>query len=216
MLTRAQSAWNKIALLAIVDASFRNGRESLDNIEIQKLSFLTELDGKEANLKAAYFKFYRDKFGPYSKELANTVTRFERLGMLHQENRELLDRGRYLLRYVRPEIEKSDTGQEALRIISHIARIWKDYRGWSIKTGVYELPVPVQGMDNQMLRMPEIPLYTDILDPEVSTEREIAAFSDEIVDDICAELEIPSARIDADSEEVWLHSLDSLEAALAN
>lgn len=216
MLTRAQSAWNKIALLAIVDASFRNGRESLDNVEIQKLSFLTELEGKSANLKAAYFRFYRDKYGPYSTALANTVTGFERLGMLREENRELLDRGRYLLRYVLPEIEKSETAQEALRVISHIARNWKDYRGWSIKTKVYELPIPVQGLGNQVLKMSEIPLYTDILDPEVSTEREIIAFPDEIVEDICAELAIPSARLDVESEEVWRHSLDSLTAALAS
>jgi uncharacterized protein YwgA len=215
MLTRAQSAWNKVALLAIVDASFRNGRESLDNVEIQKLSFLTELEGKSANLKAAYFRFYRDKYGPYSTALANTVAGFERLGLLHQENRELLDRGRYLLRYVRPEMERSETAQEALRVISNIARTWKDYRGWSIKDKVYELPIPVQGMGNQMLRMPEIPLYTDIIDPEVSTEREIMVFPNEIIEDICAELEIPAARLNPDSEDVWRHSLDLLNEVFA-
>lgn len=215
MLTKAQDAWNKIALLAIMDASLRVGRDSLDNVEIQKLAFLTELAGNFKNLNTAYFKFYRDKHGPYSKGVANTVTSFEQLGMVRQENREILDRGRYLLRYVRPEVEKSESALAAFGLIGEVAREWKNYRGWSIKLKVYELDIPVQGMGGRILKMPDIPLYTDILDPETSGKRDTLPFSPEMVDDICAELAIPNARLDAASEDVWNHSLDALTAAFA-
>jgi uncharacterized protein YwgA len=215
MLTQTHIVWNKIALLAIIDASFRAGRNSLDNVEIQKLSFLTEIGARDQNLKAAYFRFYREKFGPYSTSVANAVTSFEKLGLINQENRELRDRGRYLLRYARPDIEKSETAMEALRLISDVSNEWKDYRGWSIKEKVYELDVAVQGLGGRTMTMPQIPLYIEIVNPETAPGRDITGISPELVADICAELAIPSSRLDADSEEVWAHSLEALKESLA-
>jgi hypothetical protein len=213
MTTRAQSVWNKIALLEVLDADFQSGRKSASNVGIQKLTFLTELVGRSKDIKAAYYRFYRFKHGPLSKELLNDVSYLERFNFIDSESRELLDRGKYLLDYVKPEIDASGLATEVVAIARSVAEEWKYYRGWDIVNKVYELSVPVDGMGRQRVRVSDIPIGTDILVPEWSHERDVQPFSADTIDDIQSELSIPWSDLDPDSEEVWRLASASLSAA---
>ena len=201
MLTRSQDVWNKLALLKIVDASFRVGRKSLDNVEIQKITFLSEMEGHNHNLKTAYYKFYRDKHGPYSKTLANTVNQLEKLGMIDQETREMRDRGKHLLRYVWPELENSKSVIRAVASIDRVAEGWKDVRGWTFKEKVYELSFPIQQYEWEKRTMHNVPLYTDILDPETTQDLEIDGIDVKLIEDIEEEFATPLLSLDKESEE---------------
>jgi len=213
MATKAQSAWNKIALLEVLEAAHNSGRKLVDNVAIQKLTFLAELQGRKVDLKSAYYRFFRFKHGPFSKELLNDVTYLERYGFIDPENRELLDRGRYLIGYVQTEIEASELASQTLGIINEIAENWKDFKGWSIVDKVYELKVPVDGMGQQKMLVADIPLNTDILVPDWSHERDVQPFSMETVEDIQSELLIPWSELDPESEEVWREASASFSAA---
>jgi len=215
MTTRAQFAWNKVALLAVLDHAHRVNPAAVTNVAIQKLLFLTELEGRKENIKAAYYRFFRYKHGPFSTELSWNIAEFEKGALIDSENGELLDRGKYLLDYVLPEIKNSDLGADVIGIIAKTSEKWKNFRGWSIVKEVYKLKVPVDDYSGKIVKIKDIPEKVDIIIPERSHEREFNPFPDDLVEDICTELSIPAARLDPSSEELRHVASESLAAALA-
>lgn len=201
MATKAQCAWNKIALLAVLDAAHRFNPAPVTNVAIQKLLFLTELEGRKENVKAAYYRFYRFKHGPFSTELSWNIAEFETGGFIDSESGELLDRGKYLLDYVSPELNKSDLAGTVAGVIDRVSERWKTYRGWSIVKEVYKLQVPVDGLGGQVVMVEDIPQKIDILVPDRSHERDFEPFSKNLIDDLEEELQIPARALDPSSEE---------------
>lgn len=213
MATKAQCAWNKIALLGVLDATRRVNPAPVTNVVIQKHLFLTELAGRKAGIKTAYFRFFRYKHGPFSNELSWTIAQFEKCGLIDSEDGELLDKGRALLNYVDSEINSSWAATEAMAIIEGTANEWKAYRGWAIVEPVYELTVPVDQLAGETMKVRDIPQKVDILIPESTKDQDVEPFDDQITEDVYSFLSHPA--VDLDSPEGWEASLASLDAAFA-
>ncbi len=199
MPTRSQDAWNKVAVLSLCD-EMHKGQWTIDNVHIQKLCFLSELRGREQDLKIAYYRFFRFNNGPYSMALANDVTSLIKQGFVDPESGELLDRGRYFYKYVHSDIQQSETAIHALKIIRETAQTWQKFKGWDIVNEVYKMTVPVDGLGKDML-VKDIPLKTDILVPERSNARDVSPFSSELVEEIQEELSSAPVSFDPDTEE---------------
>jgi hypothetical protein len=215
MATKAQIVWNKIALLMICDEAHRVNKSAVTNVVIQKSVFLTELNGRSKDLKAAYYRFFRYKHGPFSTSLSWDIAEFEKGDFIDSESGELLDRARYLLDYVLPEIEPNEVFKTVRDVIIRTAEQWKAYRGWEIVSKVYELKVPVDSLNGQQMRVSDIPMKTDILIPERSEARELQPLPEDLLDDIYSELNIRSDHLDPSSEELRVAGATSLETALA-
>ena len=215
MITEEQDVWNKIALLALLDGAHKASKVPADNFAIQKLGFISELNGRTHNLHTAYYKFFRFTYGPYSSQLANDVRLLESLRIIDPESRELTSRGKFLMDYISPEVEASDPAKEALNIIAETSKEWGWRRGWQIVDPVYELTVPVDGRDGEEMKISGIPLNTDILVPSLFSGRDASPFSKEMIEDIHAELAIPADRLNPDSEEFIQRVSDALNRALA-
>jgi len=214
MLTKSQNIWNKVALLNILDGAHAENPETADNFSIQKLSFISELNGRLENLRSAYYKFFRYKNGPYSSGLANDVRQLESLGLIDPESRVVTDRGRFFLDYAQPEVEESDTAKASLQAINNATKKWGKLRGWQIVDAVYALSVPVDDLNGTKMKVSDIPLHTDILVPWKFSGRDAISFSEDMVSDLEAELSIPAAHLDPDSPELLARVSDALEAAL--
>jgi hypothetical protein len=81
MMRNEGQIWDQIFLLNLFSCS----DERLDNLKIQKIVFLTEIEGRNRNFAAANFPFFRYHFGPYSKVAANTVRKLEVFGFVDPE-----------------------------------------------------------------------------------------------------------------------------------
>ena len=118
-----QQYWDHIFLLNLC----RSAGEPLDNLKIQKITFISEDAARQKQkLRAAHFHFFKYTYGPFSKELANDVRKLEDLGFLHPETREPTDRAKYILDYVQEFVKKCKPAQQSLHILSETCR---KYRG---------------------------------------------------------------------------------------
>jgi len=211
MHTRPQDAWNKVALLKILEGAHKENRDSpADNFCIQKLGFVSEVNGRKIGSNAAFFKFYRYNYGPYSSTLANDVRKLEKLRLIDSESRELTDRGRFLLEYLQPEIEASPVARNAILAIDQTIKEWGAYRSWHIVNRVYDLNVPVDGRHGQEMRVRDIPMNTDILDPELRKGPELLSI--QMADFVEQELAISAEDLDPTSPKF----IESINAHLRN
>lgn len=212
-----QNAWNKISLLVMLHYAHQRKGAFVDNLRIQKTAFLTELKGREQHLKSAYYEFFRCNLGPFSKGLANDVICLEAQGFIDSESRELTERGKYLCRYVQPEIEKSSSAQEALAIAKAIGKDLRPLGSPQIVNKVYALRIPVDGMGSKIFRIKDIPLHTDILIPNRDiTSRDVDVLSDDLVEEIDAELNISPLALDPTTEAFQTSVENSLRNALVH
>jgi hypothetical protein len=212
--TKAQTAWNRIALLALLDCAHRANPAAMTNAIIQKHLFLIELEGRLKNIKTAYYRFFRFRYGPFSNELSWNIADFEKGNFIDSESGELLERGKYLLGYVKAEIKKDPQASTVSGLIKATVDKWKSHRDWSIVEAVYGLRVPVDGMHGKVMLVRDIPQKTDILIPERSQAAEFQPLPDDLVDDVSAELAIPTERL-IPSESGFRSAVESLDAALA-
>jgi hypothetical protein len=215
MLTPAQIAWNRVALLKILDGAHKANNAPVDNFAVQKLSFVSELNGRSHNLQAAYYKFFRFTWGPYSSVLANDVRLLESIGLIDPESRQITERGRFLLGYIQTEIDESEAARLALDAISKTLEEWGGKRGWQIVNAVYELTVPVDERGGEKMKMKDIPLHTDIILPSIPGVQDVLPFSDQMLADIEAELAIPADHLDPESPELEASVRCSLEAVFS-
>jgi uncharacterized protein YwgA len=204
----AQVAWDYIALLTLLNAA--QSDRLVDNLKIQKLTFITETRALEAELKVSHYPFFRYNLGPFSKYLANDVRRLEENGFVDTETRSLTERGKYLIRYVTPEIRQSQNALRAFTIIDTVCNQFRVYRSSRLVDIVYDMSVPVFAFGNEIMKVRDIPMLTDILCPTESQGQEVGALSDEVVEDIKHELALTPADLNPQSE----HIIESVTAAL--
>jgi hypothetical protein len=215
MTTRAQSAWNKIAVITLCDVSRKVNPAPVTNVVIQKVAFLTELEGRRQGIKTGYYRFFKYKHGPFSNALSWDIADLEKGRFIDSESGELLDRGRYLLDYVRSELDSSPLTNDVMRVIHKISESWKSRRGWDIVDAIYQLRVPVDALQGQNMFVRDIPLKTDILIPEWSPAQDYSPFSARVVEDIEEELNISPSALDPSSEEFSSSVTDAYHRALA-
>lgn len=182
---------------------------AVDNIKAQKLTFISEIEGAKQNLIAAHFPFFRFTYGPYSKELANEVRFLETLCFVDSESRELTDRAKLILRYIQPEIEKSEVAQIVLRIVDEVCEEYKRFESFpTLVNLVYEMVVPVVDWDNTPTRIKDIPECVDILRPDSLQAREVLPLPWDLIEDLKSEFSLSMDELGLDSPEMQ-HFLES-------
>jgi uncharacterized protein YwgA len=213
MTTKAQDVWNKVAVLTMCDEMHKM-RSTIDNIHIQKFCFLSELKGREQNLKTAYYRFFRYNNGPYCPALANDVTTLIKGGFVDPESWQILERGKYLYAYIKDDIEESRLAVEAVGVIRETVGTWHKFKGWDIVEEVYKMIVPVDSLGRTML-VKDIPMKTDILIPERTTARDVSPFSVSLIEEIAEEIKTAEVSFDPNSSEFRHSVTQRLNSALA-
>jgi hypothetical protein len=148
----------------------------------------------------AFFKFFRYDLGPYSKELANEITGLEMRDFVNSESRCLTWRGEYLLEYIEPEIRRFKAAQHAIETIKAVCDECRSIRTSSrLVDETYQMKVPVAQFDDRIMRVRDIPMYTDIIVPDPSLCP--ALLSNEMISNLEEEWKISPSSLDPASEE---------------
>ncbi len=212
MRERSEQFWDYVFLLNL----FQCSEEPLDNLKIQKLTFISEDKAREEDkLKAAHYPFFRFNLGPYSKVLANDVRTLEDLGFVHPETRCPTERGRYILDYVQEFIKQSKEAQHSLKILSNVCKKYRDVKSSKLVNIVYKMEVPVVQFNGKVMTVRDIPLHTDIIDPALENLSDIPVFTQEALDDLQVEFSLSAEDLDPDKPENVLFARAALIDALA-
>lgn len=191
MREKQQALWDKIALLELLQQSVRVGQVR-GNLWLQKLTFLVELEGLRAGLSPMHFRFFRYTWGPYSAPLANDVKFLEERGFLASTTRRITKRGQYLINYVKTAIENSAEAREARTLMSRVAERYARHSGVRLRDIVYKLVVPVFELGGEELRVRDIPVGYDILDPARTLNiRDVQPLDERLIANVEEELSIP-------------------------
>jgi uncharacterized protein YwgA len=210
MRSQAQVYWDNYAILSLFDSANRIG--SIDgNLKIQKLGFIFELKGQEKNLKSAHYRFFRYNNGPYSRFLANDVLLLKAKGFISSSN-QLTKRGHFLTEFVGLNTKIEGLSKEAIKISEEVSREFGKYSGPKLTSIVYKMTVPVIDLENKPMKVRDIDVCTDILDPVRNPEsREIHLFGNELIADLNEEFEISSSRLDPGNLAVREEVISALE-----
>ena len=198
MRTPGQECWDKFVLLRLLREVSKKA-SAAGNTKAQKLVFLAELQGQEAGIALSHFKFFRYQYGPYSAFLANDITALEDVGVITKSSRRLTKRGHFLHDYVLGAL--SDDGRAgpttaAVDIVGRVAKKYGVWAGKSLMEHVYGLTVPVIDFGGQRLRVVDIPVFVDILDPVHTADlQDVQPLPSDLIDDIQSELAIPEERL---------------------
>jgi len=195
MRSMVEETWDHIFLLAL----FAQSKEPLDNLQIQKVVFLSENEAREKKVLAAYFPFYRNKFGPYSPLLANDVRKLEDSGFIYQETRQPTKRGRYLLDYVADDIRESKGARTSWELLAATQNKYENTGSFALKDMVYEMRVSVTGLNGSIMAVKEIPMRTTIIHPALERSSESPSLPNDLLDDICVEFSLTREDLDPDS-----------------
>jgi uncharacterized protein YwgA len=180
-MTLAQQYWDYVFLLNLGSCS----GEPLDNLKIQKLTFISEDTARQREkLKAANFSFFRYNQGPYSKELADAVRELENLGLIDPETRVPTERGRYVLDYVEEFVNESKPAQHALRILGETCKKYKKVKSSKLVNVVYDMKVPVAQFDGKIMKVRDIPKNIDIIRPGSENLTDFSVFPQDIIEDL--------------------------------
>jgi uncharacterized protein YwgA len=207
----SEQIWNYVFLLHLFECS----KEPLDNLKIQKVTFVSENEARGEKLKAAYFPFFRYNLGPYSKILANDVRRLEDFGFVNPESRLPTERGRYILEYVQEFIKESKQAQYSINILRSVCKTYKDVKSSKLVDIVYKMKVPVVQYCGEVRAVKDIPLYVDILDPENEYLSDLPPIPQQILEDLEAEFSTSSEDLNPDKPENVEKARAILAAALA-
>jgi len=198
MRKEPQVFWDAIALLNLLKAANEAGRAD-GNTKLQKMTFLSELKGKEEGLRTAHYRFFRYTYGPYSPTLSGDVERLEELGFITKSSRKLTKRGEFLVEYVSDAIRHSATAVRAIDIIQEIAKTYARSTGTSLMNRVYGMTVQVHDLGGDLRKIRDVPMFLDILDPECEPLNEVQPFGDELLHDLKAEFAIPPENLELSS-----------------
>jgi uncharacterized protein YwgA len=195
MRSKNQTLWDYSATLRLFEAV--NKVDWVDgNLKIQKLSFIAELKGIQEGIAATHFKFFRYNLGPYSKDLANDVKKLIEFGLITTTHR-LTKKGVFILEYIGPAVKQSESATKAVEIIESAARTYGKKTGPQLKDLVYKLKVPVYQLDNEVQRVEDIELFTDIFNPtQTDGLKETSPFSEDMIEAIEQELDLPLDTLD--------------------
>jgi uncharacterized protein YwgA len=192
MQNAEMEVWDSAFLLAL----FACSQEPLDNLKIQKIVFISENEAREEKLKAANFTFFRYNLGPYSKELANKVRMLEDANFIDPETRRPTSRGEYVLDYLSECTGESPEIARALEILYKVCKKYRGTRSSRLVDAVYKMEVPVTGLNGQLMKVRDIPLCTDILDPERENLPKSPSLPQEMIDDLKVEFSLTAFDLD--------------------
>ncbi len=207
-----QELWDQLFLLSMFECS----EEPLDNLKIQKIVFISEDEARHEKLAAAHFPFFRYNLGPYSKVMANDVRRLEDLGFIDPETRQPTKRGKFILSYAGGFARQSKEASQSLDILGSVCKKYHDVKSSQLVDTVYGMKVSVVGLDGAVMRVRDIPLCTDILDPNREQLRDFKAFPDDIVEDLRQEFSLTAEDINPDSNATIMLARSMLQKALAS
>jgi uncharacterized protein len=207
----AVTFWNHVFLLNLFSCS----DEPLDNLKIQKLTFITEEKARNQKFAAAYFPFFRYDFGPFSKDLAEDVDYLQAYGFIDYEFRRPTKRGKYILEYVADYISQSRQAVDALRLLESVCQQYKDMKSSRLVDFVYQMKVSVVGLCGEVKTVGEIPKCVDILVPEQERLTISIPFPDDLLEDLTTEFSLMPEELDPRSEANLKRAHEVIAKALA-
>jgi uncharacterized protein YwgA len=154
------------------------------NLKLQKLAFLLEWQLMLNNIKALHFKYFRYRYGPFSKELQSDNQNLQTEGYLtHQFN--LTGKAVDLLEYVIEPIAKHGANQEIFNQLEDICVAEAKTSGSKLTDKVYRMEIVPHDMPGRPIKIRDIPAFVDILVPETFDSR----YKLEIPADLIADIE---------------------------
>ncbi len=204
--------WDQIFLLNL----FRCSEEPLDNLKIQKIVFLSEIEGRNREFASADFRFFRYRFGPFSKVAANTVRKLEVFGFVDSEFHQPTERGQYVLDYVSEFVRHSSKAVEALKILQATCDQYRDTRSSQLVDIVYGMKVSVVGMGGKMMTVKEIPECVDIIVPAEERLETFIPFPEEVMRDLATEFSLRPDDLNPNKPENIAFTKAAIERALAS
>jgi uncharacterized protein YwgA len=192
MASVQQLFWDHVFLLNL----FKCSAEPLDNLKIQKMVFLSEVEGRARNFATANFPFFRYHFGPYSKVAANLVRKLEVFGFVDPEFHQPSERGEYVLDYVQEFIRQSPRAVEALEILHAMCEKYRDTKSSALVDIVYGMKVSVIGMGGRVMTVRDIPECVDIIVPAEEKLETFIPFPKDLLDDLATEFSLRPNDLD--------------------
>ncbi len=203
--------WDLVFLLNL----FRCSEEPLDNLKIQKIVFVSEIEGRNQNFAAANYPFFRYRFGPFSKVAANTVRKLEVFGFVDPEFHQPTKRGQYVLEYVSEFVKHSSKAVEALNILHTTCEKYRDTKSSTLVDIVYGMKVSVVGMGGKVMPVREIPECVDIIVPAEEKLETFIPFPQEIMRDLITEFSLRPDDLNPNKPENVEFTKAAIERALA-
>ncbi len=204
--------WDQIFLLNLFSCS----EEPLDNLKIQKIVFVSEIEGRNRNFAVANYPFFRFHYGPYSKVAANTVRKLEVFGFVDPEFHKPTERGQYVLDYVSEFITHSSKAVEALKILQATCKQYRDTKSSQLVNIVYGMKVSVVGMGGKMMTVREIPECVDIIVPAEEKLETFIPFPEDLFGDLVTEFSLRPDDLNPNKPENIAFTKAAMERALAS
>lgn len=208
----APQIWDKVFLLNLFNCS----EEPLDNLKIQKIVFLSEMEGRNREFAVANYPFFRYHYGPYSKVAANDVRKLEVFGFVDPEFHRPTARGRYVLDYVHEFVKHSAKAIEALEILQATCDKYRDTKSSKLVDIVYGMKVSVVGMSGKVMAVREIPECVDIIVPAEEKLETFVPFPQDLLDDLVTEFSLRPDDLNPNKPENIAFAKAAIERALAS
>ncbi|MFH2021730.1 MAG: hypothetical protein ABIJ33_00400 [Patescibacteria group bacterium] len=163
---------DKIMMLFLI--ALAKEKSQIDgNLKFQKLFFLTEWKLMESNIKAFNFKFFRYRFGPFSKELWCDYNSLKEKKYVNSSFN-LSDKAVDLIDYVHNSIQDIENNSEIIGLMSEICDTYSKYGGRALTQKVYNMEIEPYDFPRTKMKIKDIPVFFDILVPEnFSADKEL-------------------------------------------
>ncbi len=178
---------DKIMMLYLV-AIAKERHQIEGNLKFQKLFFLTEWELMESNIKAFNFKFFRYRFGPFSKELLCDYCDLKKAKYISSLFN-LSEKANDLLDYVVESMKDVGNNSEIIDLMTDICNTYAKHAGEVLKRKVYNMEIKPYDFPNKKMKIKEIPTFFDILVPENFRSEKNLEFPDFLIQDLEEEFE---------------------------
>lgn len=200
MRTLGQNIWDYVATLSLFSAV--NNIDQIDgNLKIQKLVFLSELEGLNKNIITTHFRFFRYQYGPYSPVLADDVKTLIKQGFITTKHI-LTKRAQFVLDYTKDAIDSSTPARKVLTLLNEIAKKYGRRSGPWLTDLVYGLEVPVHDFNRKLMKVRDIETGFDIVVPTRTPNiSKIEPFSEDLINDLKEEFAISAYDLNPENPE---------------
>ena len=178
---------DRVLSLFISSVADENGGIS-GNLKFQKLTFLSEWALIKKGIKALHLKFFRYKWGPYSKELTLDQRYLMEKGYL-TGGFVLKEKATDLLEYFLSAASDSEINKEVFRTIIGTCEEYGKYTGLRLQRIVYDMKITPHDMPTATLKIADIPAFVDIFVPEVLKLTHQLELPDFLLKDIAEDFE---------------------------
>lgn len=178
---------DRVLSLLISSVADKNGGIS-GSLKFQKLTFLSEWELIQKGIKALHLKFFRYKWGPYSKELALDQRYLMENGYL-SGGFVLKEKATGLLDYFLSVASENEVNKEVIRTIIGTCEEYGKYTGLRLQRIVYDMKITPHDMPSATLKIADIPAFVDIFVPEVLKLTRRLELPDFLLKDIAEDFE---------------------------